>query len=220
MKRMLSFGAAAALGLGLAGPASAALITFDTVLGGNPHGTYVEDGFAFTPNSGTNSVKCYSGQCLQELQQGEITTMTRVDGLDFTLESFFFDLSGNTQNADNSVKIEGFLDGSSTSVFEFMVGGQYGAGLTYGSQVTIRDEAGNVVTDPLAFSTGDGDGYFAFFDPAIGPFTRLVFSSDAEGQTRIDNINASPVPLPAAGWMLFGALGGLAALRRRRKASA
>ncbi|WP_227257985.1 VPLPA-CTERM sorting domain-containing protein [Kangsaoukella pontilimi] len=35
----------------------------------------------------------------------------------------------------------------------------------------------------------------------------------------IDNIHASPVPLPAAGLLLLGGLGGLAAMKRRRKAA-
>jgi hypothetical protein len=33
----------------------------------------------------------------------------------------------------------------------------------------------------------------------------------------IDNVSLAPVPVPAAGFLLFGALGGLVALRRRRK---
>jgi hypothetical protein len=35
----------------------------------------------------------------------------------------------------------------------------------------------------------------------------------------VDNVSVAPVPVPAAGFLLFGALGGLAALRRRRKAA-
>lgn len=35
----------------------------------------------------------------------------------------------------------------------------------------------------------------------------------------IDNIHASPVPLPAAGWLLIGAFGGLAAMKRRKTAA-
>lgn len=34
----------------------------------------------------------------------------------------------------------------------------------------------------------------------------------------VDNVSIAAVPVPAAGFLLFGALGGLAALRRRRKA--
>jgi hypothetical protein len=35
----------------------------------------------------------------------------------------------------------------------------------------------------------------------------------------IDDIKVSAVPVPAAGFLLFGALGGLAALRRRKQAA-
>lgn len=40
---------------------------------------------------------------------------------------------------------------------------------------------------------------------------------DADVDARQDLIMATPVPLPAAGFLLFGALGGLSLMRRRRK---
>lgn len=46
-----------------------------------------------------------------------------------------------------------------------------------------------------------------------GQVWNLTYLESAEGQ---DLVTATPVPLPAAGWMLVAGLGGLAALRRRR----
>jgi hypothetical protein len=48
-----------------------------------------------------------------------------------------------------------------------------------------------------------------------------VFARSADGSVGLYNIQTSfaPVPLPAAGWLLLSGLGGLGALRRKRKAA-
>lgn len=51
---------------------------------------------------------------------------------------------------------------------------------------------------------------------------RLRFAGIGTGDSAgglIDNVSISPVPVPAAGMLLIGALGGLAALKRRRTAA-
>ena len=50
--------------------------------------------------------------------------------------------------------------------------------------------------------------------------TSVVFSTGDGGNVRVDDIGASPVPLPAAAWLLLGGIGALAAVRRRRTAAA
>lgn len=47
----------------------------------------------------------------------------------------------------------------------------------------------------------------------------LIVSYDAAANEADLDISVSAVPLPAAGFLLFGALGGLAAMRRRKKAA-
>jgi hypothetical protein len=62
----------------------------------------------------------------------------------------------------------------------------------------------------MDFVVGTAGNYKLFFDGAS--------ESDSIGGF-IDGVQVSAVPLPAAGFLLFGALGGLAAMRRRKKAA-
>jgi len=45
----------------------------------------------------------------------------------------------------------------------------------------------------------------------------VIFSTGDGGNVRVDDIVASPVPLPAAAWLLLAGIGTLAATRRRRR---
>ncbi len=47
---------------------------------------------------------------------------------------------------------------------------------------------------------------------------RLIYSA-ANGDPEILNVDVNEVPLPAAGWLLFAGLGGIAAMKRRSKAA-
>jgi hypothetical protein len=53
---------------------------------------------------------------------------------------------------------------------------------------------------------------------AAGTSTNLIFASQVPGAygPALDNVRISAVPLPAGGLLLLGALGGFAALRRRK----
>lgn len=77
----------------------------------------------------------------------------------------------------------------------------------------LDDNAGNAVITKIAF----GD------DIRLDKLSITGITTKEEGNKRnigwgIDNIHATEVPLPAAGWLLIGAFGGLAAMKRRRKA--
>ena len=61
---------------------------------------------------------------------------------------------------------------------------------------------------PIAFSGLEAGNY------------RISFYESGDPDSVQADFRVSAVPLPAAGFLLFGALGGLAAMRRRKKASA
>jgi hypothetical protein len=71
--------------------------------------------------------------------------------------------------------------------------------------------AGNAFGTPLAFGSR-----FVLFE---GKYDSVTFSSTSNA-FEWSNMSASPIPLPAAGWLLLGGLGALgAAAARRRKAA-
>jgi hypothetical protein len=59
------------------------------------------------------------------------------------------------------------------------------------------------------------------FFPELGPLTKLVFSADPTPKNNdgsdysVAAIHFSPIPLPAAGWMMIAGIGALVAARRR-----
>ncbi len=63
-----------------------------------------------------------------------------------------------------------------------------------------------------------------FFGDAFADVSSILFSTGGRGNVRIDDLSATPspapIPPPAAAWLLVGGLGALAALRRRRPATA
>lgn len=90
---------------------------------------------------------------------------------------------------------------------------------SFSSSITVA--AGNI----LALWMGDAKVAFDFSPTGTGPYSNnLAFASapggtislSAGGSSRYYSINTTVVPLPAAGLLLLGALGGLAALRRRK----
>ncbi len=80
--------------------------------------------------------------------------------------------------------------------------------------------------DALGFGTGDPSGAYGNWASIGVLFSGTAYSVDFGGSANFivfddvtlgsDKPGVSPVPVPAAGFLLIGALGGLAALRRRR----
>jgi hypothetical protein len=190
---------AAALGLTVgtlpASQAAAAVIDFGNHPGS--YSPYTEDGFSFGPtvqldNSGGNCP--YADPACLKLNNATgggypSAVMTLQSGGMFDLLSFQFQFSGTGNPNTLTVSAAGYA--------------------------------------PLTFTVGAGyakDTDYTYY-PVGGIFSNVssvTFSSSTGGTVRIDTINASPVstiPLPAAGFLLVGALGGLGLMGRRRKAA-
>lgn len=88
--------------------------------------------------------------------------------------------------------------------------------------LSIYDASGATVATFLGFDTASFDvavNFSVISSNGIGGFS--FSNSSSSGNTWIDNVSVSngalaPVPLPAAGFLLVGALGGFAFLRRRK----
>jgi len=119
-----------------------------------------------------------------------------------------WDIPGNT-GLSNIVKIAFFLtDVDDVGKVQFELSANHNS-LT------------NNITNNPSGKLADGNLFLVtmlFSDAADGLNIRMV-SGTGDG-FGVDGITIAAVPLPAAGFLLFGALGGLAALRRRRKMAA
>ena len=116
--------------------------------------------------------------------------------------------------------------GASAGLFEGLV-------LRFSSAVTLSDlvfrDADHVVINSGLIAVGDATaeqpGDLTVWDIGGDFFdygsTQWVFAAiGGEGiEFYIDGVTATTVPLPAAGWLLIGGLGGLAAMKRRKKAA-
>jgi hypothetical protein len=148
------------------------------------------------------TINAQDGQHYVELDSNNNSSMQQTINFDSTgsyLLSFFY--SPRDQNAASNVIDYSLFDALSpfTTVLAGSVTGPGSVPLTaVGTWTQIT--AMFVIT-----KTGDYNLRFAAggTNNSLGGF--------------IDNVSIAAVPVPAAGFLLFGALGGLAALRRRRK---
>jgi hypothetical protein len=69
----------------------------------------------------------------------------------------------------------------------------------------------DTITNPAEFNTSFVTVFHLKFDTA-------VFSNNSANAFEYGNLSVEPIPLPAAGWMLLAGVGGMAAMRRRKKA--
>jgi hypothetical protein len=217
---------ASALALSLAGTASAATLTINggtagTVPGGikNGNNALVPLGLAadaFGPYEGyygsqiglTTTTKAKIKFTLMGWEAAFLNTFT--SGTD----SFGSDGSGGKTGIWDAAGLASFVSTTLSGLLDFKFETNTGPGQTSVSNGDNQNVAGavnffaSVIGDPTA---KEGKSLYLFFDD--------------DGNTLDDNhddlvvrVDVAAVPVPAAGFMLFGALGGLAALRRRRKA--
>lgn len=262
MKRLkLGFASALVAGVlvvPMAAPAEVVtqLIHFDDATNGWKWYSDKDLNFLFDPTNLQSSTLCAdstaggNGSCVIEGKQGVISTMTRpefgpqsqgsaskdpeVSGVDqvFTLDSFYFLLTGNGEGANNAIT----ATGSNGSSFTFQLGGDYGP-LPGLPEVTFYGDGGNIPgsdAGPLKKNTG----YIASFGNLFDNVTWIEFSSAKDAQVRLDCVVATfdgsttepasgfnqgcgggeiaenPVPAPGTIALLAAALLGAGAARR------
>lgn len=221
--RTISFAAATAVAVCLSPLAAGAVtvsenIFFDDAANNGLHSFTTASGdYLLTPTNFQSSSQCAdavvtppaNGRCLIEDHQGTVTTLTRTNNAAFTLDDFYFLLTGNGKGKANAITVTGSNGATST----FYLGAIF-------ANVTFEHggAAGALTKDT---------GYVASFTTA--PFdlftnvTSVTWTAAKDAQIRLDNIavhyDTPEVPLPAGGMLLAGGLAALAALRRKRNAA-
>ena len=210
-----------------AGSASAATVEIDfgsgELTGGGPTSTYTEDGFQFVPasidnaggDSGVSGQDCpklddSSGNpCLKVTGGGNgnsafsSTTLSAVDESIFTLTDFLFEFSGSPNNGGFTVF------SSSNEQGEFIA---LNDADTDGLVKNVTYRFSEVFTIP------DDQNIVDLFTNV----TFVTFATTDGGTLRIDDIelqHMTPVPLPASGLLLLGAVGALAMRCRKTTAA-
>lgn len=222
--------AACAIAIGLSTVTASALTVedFGTTKPGDP---YLSQGYKYTPTYPTHG-QCYGGWCLQEKNNvPEITNITTdpAGGI-FNFLGFWVNANGKGQEQSSFLKI---ASNAGTTV-ELVVNKLY--------TDTFRIFAGDGSGTETGKITHDSNGYFVLFDPQtlFKGVTSIQLSALNSAQLRLDCVllgtgdeaasgvgsfggctpDVPPIPLPAAGWLLLGAFGGLATVHRRRRRAA
>ncbi|MDB5661592.1 MAG: sorting protein [Cypionkella sp.] len=89
------------------------------------------------------------------------------------------------------------------------------------AELTVNSSKGGsvVLTEAVYGKNNDGNFYNLLGNALFTDVEWVTFTNSGKGNVRVDDIGTpAAVPLPAAGWLMIAGLGGLAALRRKRKA--
>lgn len=224
MKKNIVFGAivAATFACGAASAATVpVVVNFDNPLApAAADSSYTVDGYTVSPVNRQNG-QCYSGFCTIESGQGNLPDITREDGNLFNLTSFWFSLQGNGQKSENFIEVIGYNGLAIVKSLKISIEDLF-LSLSPSSIAYVVGEGGTQTNDDDCKNTVvcKGTGYGVTLSGFTG-LTKVDFGSATSANVRLDDIGLSrdvpPVPLPAAAWLLLGGIGGLAALRRRKK---
>jgi hypothetical protein len=206
--------------------------------------SFVLDGYKVSPINLQNG-QCDVDPCTKEssvkvpdpenpekdIQDQILSGIERVDAPDtFDLLGFWFSLEGQGSKPTKDVTLYGFQGETVTKTIVFSIDKLFSDLLGEGASLIggIGDSGTGKDPDPECLDTKicDGVGY-AVTLTGWTDLTRVLWDVEREGNSSLDTIklrrdgDTPPpvVPLPAAGWLLIAGVGGLAALKRKKRAA-
>jgi hypothetical protein len=231
--------AAALVTIGAAAAANAATFKIDfdgasgdggTVINEQGDKSYVVGGYIMEPVNIQGGL-CADGKCTIETTQTVEPTLYREDQENFDLFSFYFLNTGNGAIGDEEEGNEGdptnfvsldlydAFDGSIVHSFYFGNLQTFSAVEGFGLDIVYFDgEGSDPGNEAECFETiiCKNYGYVVSLNDLGLNIGKAVWSAAGDANARLDDLVVSQIPLPAAGWLLLGGLGGLVAIRRRR----
>jgi len=170
---------------------------------------------------------CADGKCTIETTQTIEPTLYREDQENFDLFSFYFLNTGNGAigdeqegNPTNFVTLDLYDTFDGTIVHSFFFGNlqTFADVEDFGLDIVWFDgEGSDPGNEAECFNTiiCKNYGYVISLNELGLDIGKAVWSAAGDANARLDDLVVSEIPLPAAGWLLLGGLGGLAAMRRR-----
>ncbi|MGI1661248.1 VPLPA-CTERM sorting domain-containing protein [Palleronia sp. KMU-117] len=210
---------------------------------------YKKDGYTYSPLNFNSSDACYTigdapgdtKRCFLEVRNGEATNVVQDDKDPFDLLSFHFNFQGDNSNAGgpnaqpaiNRLDLFSMIGEAVGPTTNISLGSAYDG--TGAFKIYLASDTSAVFTGALVKQTG----YFVVFNDWFDGITKFTWDAVDNKQIRIDCVSISPdganisasdlgecapsstpvIPLPAAGWLLIAGIGGLAAVKKRKRAA-